>query len=168
MHLPEMAVDNKAVLGDQVMTDRQQLVEKYNETRLERGTIGMRIAREFKDGDYVNLGRGLPVLAADYVDPSIDVYYHGEPGLLGYGTAMSVEDWEEIDTILHDAAIRHVRAKPGMVFFDMGEAFNMLRGKHLDAAVVGGFEVSEKGNLASWALELPVPNSGISLGGASI
>ncbi len=147
------------------MDDRNRLVEKYNATKLARETIGMRIAKEFKDGDYVNLGRGLPVLAADYVDPAIDIFYHGEPGIMGYGTAIGIDDWEEIDLNLHDAAIRHVRPKPGMVFFDMCESFNMLRGKHIDAAVVGGFEVSDKGDFANWALKYPVPHSGISIGG---
>ena len=147
------------------MNDRKTLVGKYQATKLARETIRMRIAREFKDGDYVNLGRGLPVLAADYVDPSIDVFYHGEPGIMGYGTALEMDEWEQIDMNLHDAAIRHVRPKPGMVFFDMGESFNMLRGKHIDAAVIGGFEVTEKGDFANWAFEYPVPHSGISIGG---
>ncbi len=147
------------------MDERKLLVEKYLTTKRDRVSIGKRIAKEFKDGDYVNLGRGLPVLAADYVDPSIDVYFHGEPGLMGYGTALEPDDWEQIDLILHDAGNRPVRPKPGMVFFDMDEAFNMLRGGRLDAAVVGGFEVSEKGDFANWAFEYPVPNSGISIGG---
>ncbi len=147
------------------MTDREHLVRKYRTSKLDRQTIGMRIAKEFKDGDYVNLGRGLPVLAADYVDPSIDIFYHAEPGLLGYGTAYGLDEWEQMDPNLHDAAIRNVREKPGMVVFEMAEAFNMLRGKHIDAAVVGGFEVSEKGDFANWALEYPVKHSGISIGG---
>ncbi len=147
------------------MANRNDLVEKYQNTKLARETLGMRIAKEFKDGDYVNLGRGLPVLAADYVDPSIDIYYHGEPGIMGYGTALGIDEWEQIDINLHDAAIRHVRPKPGMIFFDMGESFNMLRGKHIDAAVIGGFEVSEKGDFANWAFKYPVPHSGISIGG---
>lgn len=147
------------------MDERKRLLEKYEAEKLPRETMGMRIAREFHDGDYVNLGRGIPVLAADYVDPSIDIYYHAEPGVLGYGTAISIDDWEEIDMNMYDAAIRHVREKPGMVMFDMNEAFNMLRGKHLAASVVGGFEVSEMGDFANWAFEYPVPNSGISIGG---
>jgi 3-oxoacid CoA-transferase B subunit len=147
------------------MVDRRDLIAKYANVRLARETMGMRIAKEFKDGDYVNLGRGLPVLAADYVDPAIDVFYHGEPGIMGYGTALGMDEWEDIDLNLHDAAIRHVRPKPGMVFFDMGESFNMLRGGHLDAAVIGGFEVSEKGDFANWAFKYPVANSGISIGG---
>jgi 3-oxoacid CoA-transferase B subunit len=147
------------------MADRSELVKKYQNTKLARETIGMRIAKEFKDGDYVNLGRGLPVLAADYVDPSIDIFYHGEPGIMGYGTALGIDEWEQIDMNLHDAAIRHVRPKAGMIFFDMGESFNMLRGKHIDAAVIGGFEVSEKGDFANWAFKYPVPHSGISIGG---
>jgi len=147
------------------MTDRARLVEKYQTTRLDRQTMGMRIAKEFKDGDCVNLGRGIPLLAADYVDPAIDIYYQAEPGLLGYGAAITIDDWEDIDPELHDAAMRHVHPKPGMVAFDMGEAFNMLRGHHLDAGVIGGFEVSEKGDFANWALKTPVPHSGISIGG---
>lgn len=145
--------------------DRRQLVEKYGRTKIVRESLGMRIAKEFHDGDYVNLGRGLPVLAADCVDPSIDIFYHGEPGIMGYGTGVGLDEWEDIDPILHDAANRHVRAKAGMVFFDMGEAFNMLRGKHLDAVVIGGFEVSQKGDLSSWTFKYPVAHSGISIGG---
>ena len=76
------------------MTDRERLVNKYRTSKLDRQTIGMRIAKEFKDGDYVNLGRGLPVLAADYVDPSIDIFYHGEPGIMGYGTALGIDEWD--------------------------------------------------------------------------
>ena len=147
------------------MNEREQLVQKYRETKLERETIGMRIAKEFRDGDYVNLGRGLPVLAADYVDPSIDIFYHAEPGLLGYGTAIEIDDWEEIDANLHDAANRHVRPKPGMVVFEMNEAFGMLRNKRVGTAVIGGFEVSEKGDFANWAFKYPVSHSGISVGG---
>ena len=147
------------------MNKRESMVQKYNTTKLERGTIGLRIARELKDGDYVNLGRGLPAMAADYMDPSIDIFYHGEPGIMGYGTAIGLDEWEQIDLNVHDAAIRHVREKPGMVTFDMGESFNMLRGKHVDVAVVGGFEVSEKGDFANWAFEYPVKHSGISIGG---
>ncbi len=147
------------------MVDRTRLVEKYRTVKLDRPTMGMRIAKEFKDGDYVNLGRGIPLLAADYVDPNIDIYYQAEPGLLGYGSALTIDDWEDIDPLLHDAAMRHVKPKPGMVSFEMAEAFNMLRGHHLDAGVIGGFEVSEKGDFANWAFKTPVPHSGISIGG---
>jgi 3-oxoacid CoA-transferase B subunit len=147
------------------MVDRVYLVEKYATTKLDRQTMGLRIAKEFKDGDYVNLGRGIPTTAADYVDPSINIYYHAEPGLLGYGSGYTTDEWEQIDPCLYDAAIRHVRPKPGMVVFDMNEAFNMIRGHHLDAGVVGGFQVSEKGDLANWAFKMPVPHSGISIGG---
>jgi len=147
------------------MNDRDKLVEKYRKSKLARETIGMRIAKEFKDGDYVNLGRGLPVLAADYVDPSIDIFYHAESGLLGYGTAIQIDDWEEIDMNLHDAANRHVRPKPGMVVFEMNEAFCMLRSKRVGTSVVGGFEVTDKGDFANWAFQYPVKHSGISVGG---
>jgi len=147
------------------MTERESLVQKYNATKLADTTIGMRIAREFKDGDIANLGKGLPILAGDYIDPSIDVFYHGEPGILGYGPALGLDEWEDIDPTVIDANIRHVREKPGMAIFDMGESFNMLRGKHIDTSVVGGFEVSERGDLANWAFEYPVKNPGISIGG---
>jgi 3-oxoacid CoA-transferase B subunit len=147
------------------MNRKAELVEKYENTKLARETIGMRIAKEFKDGDYVNLGRGLPVLAADYVDPSIDIHYHAEPGLLGYGTAIQIDDWEEIDMNLHDAANRLIRPKPGMVVFEMNEAFGMLRNKRVGTSVIGGFEVTEKGDFANWAFQYPVKHSGISVGG---
>jgi len=144
---------------------RAPLVRKYNTTRLDRQTMGMRIAKEFRDGDCVNLGKGIPTTAADYVDPSMDIYYHAEPGLLGYGSGLTMDEWELIDPDLHDAAIRHVRPKAGMAVFDMVEAFNMLRGHHVDAGVIGGFQVSQKGDFANWTLEMPVPHSGISIGG---
>ncbi len=147
------------------MDDRDRLVEKYHATKLDRQTMGIRIAKEFKDGDYVNLGRGIPTIAADYIDPSINIYYHSEAGLLGYGSGYTTDEWEEIDPCLHDAAIRNVRPKPGMVVFDMNEAFHMLRGHHLDAGVVGGFQVSEKGDFANWTFKTPVLHSGISIGG---
>ena len=147
------------------MNERENLVQKYNETKLEEETVGMRIAKEFKDGDIANLGKGLPILAANFMDPSIDIFYHGEPGIMGYGTAIGLDEWQDIDPTVIDANVRHVREKPGMVIFDMAESFNMLRGKHIDTSVVGAFEVSEKGDLANWAFEYPVNNPGISLGG---
>ncbi len=147
------------------MDERTRVVEKYRNDKLDRQTMCMRVAKEFKDGDYVNLGKGIPAMIADQNDSTTNVYYHSEAGLLGYGSGYTIDEWEQTDTCLHDAAIRHVRPRPGMVVFDMMEAFNMLRGHHLDIGVVGGFQVSERGDFANWTLKTPVPHSGISIGG---
>ncbi len=147
------------------MDDRKRLVEKIRSEKLTVETMAMRIAREFNDGDYVKPRPGIP--AWRRLRRPVDNTSSTMPslGVLGYGTAIEIDEWESIDMNMYDAAIRHVREKPGMVMFDMNEAFNMLRGKHLAAAVVGGFQVSQKGDFANWAFEYPVPNSGISIGG---
>jgi len=148
------------------MNKRERLVEKYQAEKLTSETIAMRIAKEFKDGDYVNLGRGIPGLVANFVPSGVDIYWHGENGILGYGTAYTLDEWEEIDLCVHNSSIQYVREKPGMAMFDFVEAFNMLRGHHIDAGVLGGFQVSERGDLANWASEYPVPPWGIGIGGA--
>ncbi|MFC1920340.1 CoA-transferase, partial [Chloroflexota bacterium] len=149
-----------------IMDDRAKLVEKYNTDKLGLETIALRVTREFKDGDIVNLGRGIPGLVGNFVPQGVDIFWHGENGILGYGTAITLDEWEEIDNDVHNSSIQHVRELPGMAMFDFGEAFTMLRGKHVDAGVLGGFQVSEKGDFANWAFEYPVPNWGIGIGGA--
>ena len=96
----------------------------------------------------------------------MDVFWHGENGILGYGKAITLEEWEDIDMSVHNSSIQHVRERPGMAMFDFGQAFGMLRGGHVDTGVLGGFQVSEKGDFANWAFEYPVTNAGIGIGGA--
>jgi 3-oxoacid CoA-transferase B subunit len=148
------------------MNERAFLVEKYRVNKLTSETIAMRVAKEFNDGDYVNLGRGIPGLVANFMSPGVDIYWHGENGILGYGTAYTLDEWEEVDMCVHNSSIQHVREKPGMAMFDFGEAFSMLRSKHIDVGVLGGFQVSERGDFANWAFEYPVPPWGIGVGGA--
>ncbi len=148
------------------MDEREKLVERYGTDKLDVETIAMRIAMEFNDGDYVNLGRGIPGLVGNYVPQGVDIFWHGENGILGYGAAYTIDEWEEMDLCVHNSSIQHVREKPGMAMFDFNDAFNMLRGKHVDAGVLGGFQVSERGDFANWAFEYPVPPWGVGIGGA--
>lgn len=146
--------------------NREKLVEKYRTEKLAPETIAMRIAREFKDGDVVNLGRGIPGLVGNYVPSGTDIFWHGENGILGYGEAYSADEWREMDLAVHNSSIQQVRERSGMAIFDFGEAFGMLRGHHIDAGVIGGFQVSEHGDFANWSFEYPPLNSGISIGGS--
>ena len=127
---------------------------------LDRDVMAMRVAREFQDGNVVNLGIGIPTLASNYIPEGRRVTFHSESGVLGYGGV--VEDGEgDIDLI--NAGGQFVAALAGMSVFSSVDAFAMIRGRHIDVAVLGGFQVSEQGDLANWML----PGSGIgNVGGA--
>ena len=114
---------------------------------LTRELITMRAAREFKDGDYVNLGIGLPTLASSFVPDNINITLHCENGMIGYGR---IADEGEIDPELVNAGSQPVVLKPGASFFDSATAFSMIRGGHVNISVMGAFQVSEKGDLANW------------------
>ena len=157
---------NPHLKGQIKMSKREQLVEKYQTEKLTKETMAMRVAREFKDGDYVNLGRGIPGLVGNYVPPEVNIYWHGENGILGYGPAYTLDEWQEIDLCIYNSSIQLVREEPGMAIFDFNEAFNMLRGHKIDAGVIGGFQVSEHGDFANWSFEYPPQPSGIGIGGA--
>ena len=114
---------------------------------LTRELITMRAAREFRDGDYVNLGIGLPTLASSFVPDNVNITLHCENGMIGYGR-IAYED--EIDPELVNAGSQPVMLKPGASFFDSAAAFAMIRGGHVNISVLGAFQVSEKGDLANW------------------
>lgn len=116
--------------------------------RLPEEAMAMRVAKEFRDGMLVNLGIGLPVYCASYVPPEVEILSHSENGLLGYGAIIT--DREEADPNLVVAGGQSVRRKPGMAIFDQAESFAIVRGGRLDLAVLGAFEVSERGDLANW------------------
>src|SRR3979490_2141846 len=117
--------------------------------RLTRDQIAARAARELPDGAYVNLGWGIPNLIADYLPPGLSVFFHSENGILGMGRrAKSGEE----DYDLVDAMKVPVTLVPGASLFHQADAHLMTRGGHLDVAVLGGFQVSEKGDLANWKI----------------
>ena len=118
--------------------------------RLTQEEIAERAAREFNDGDYVNLGVGIPNLCASYIPHGMDVISHAEHGVLGYGPLLSQEDWGKGDFDYVDAGLQLFTPKPGMCFFDKALSFDMIWGRHLDITVLGGVEVTGKGDLANW------------------
>ncbi len=129
--------------------------------RLTREQIAQRAARELPDGAYVNLGWGIPNLIADYLPAGITVYFHSENGILGMGRRAKAGE-EDYDLV--DAMKVPVTLVPGASFFHQADAHLMTRGGHLDVAVLGGFQVSEKGDLANW--KIPGAKGSGGIGGA--
>jgi 3-oxoacid CoA-transferase B subunit len=129
--------------------------------RLTREQIAQRAARELPDGGFVNLGWGIPNLIADYLPPGITVYFHSENGILGMGRRAKPGE-EDYDLV--DAMKVPVTLVPGASFFHQADAHLMTRGGHLDVAVLGGFQVSEKGDLANW--KIPGARGSGAIGGA--
>jgi 3-oxoacid CoA-transferase B subunit len=132
-----------------------------DKARLTREQIAARAARELPDGAYVNLGWGIPNLIADYLPPGISVYFHSENGILGMGRRAKAGE-EDYDLV--DAMKVPVTLTPGAAFFHQGDAHLMTRGGHMDVAVLGGFQVSEKGDLANW--KVPGARGSGGIGGA--
>ena len=129
--------------------------------RLTREQIAQRAAQELTDGAYVNLGWGIPNLISDYLPKGITVYFHSENGILGMGPRAK-EGEEDLDLV--DAMKVPVTLIPGASFFHQADAHLMTRGGHLDVAVLGGFQVSEKGDLANW--KIPGSKGSGGIGGA--
>ena len=129
--------------------------------RLTREQIAQRAARELPDGAYVNLGWGIPNLIADHLPPGLTVYFHSENGILGMGRRAKPGE-EDFDLV--DAMKVPVTVIPGASFFHQADAHLMTRGGHLDVAVLGGFQVSEKGDLANW--KIPGAKGSGNIGGA--
>ena len=118
-------------------------------SKLANAQIAWRAAQDIEDGAYVNLGIGLPEMVARFQPEGREAVFHTENGVLGFGEAPPAgeEDWDLIN-----AGKKAITLKPGAAFFHHADSFAMVRGGHLDVAILGAFQVAENGDLANWRL----------------
>ena len=117
--------------------------------KLSNAQIAWRAAQDIEDGAYVNLGIGFPELVAKFQRPGCEAVYHTENGVLGFGAAPKPdsEDWDLIN-----AGKKPITLKPGAAFFHHADSFAMVRGGHLDVAILGAYQVAQNGDLANWRI----------------
>jgi 3-oxoacid CoA-transferase B subunit len=123
--------------------------------------IAMRVAQELRDGDYVNLGVGIPTLASSFLPAELDVMFHSENGMIGFGPLVEGDGG---DPNIVNASSQRVKLRAGACFFNQAESFAIVRSGRLDVGVLGAYQVSEQGDLANWKMAGPNRVGGI--GGA--
>ena len=116
---------------------------------LDKNGIAKRIAKEVKDGYYVNLGIGIPTLVANYVNKDLSVEFQSENGVLGMGPFPFDDD---VDADIINAGKQTITTLPGASFFDSAMSFSMIRGKHVDLTILGAMEVAQNGDIANWKI----------------
>ena len=112
-----------------------------------KAIIANRVAKELKDGDVINLGIGLPTMVVNYLPEDVHIVFQSENGIMGMGPA--AEPGKE-DPDIMNAGAGYVTVNPGAMFFDSATSFGIIRGRHVDATVLGALQVDKHGNLASW------------------
>ena len=112
--------------------------------------LAARVAQDIPDGSYVNLGIGKPTHVSGYVPEGREVIYHSENGIIGVGPAPAEG---QVDPEMIDASKRFITTAPGAAFFEHSDSFAMMRGGHIDIAVLGAYQVAENGDLANWATD---------------
>ena len=124
------------------------MIDQLNEIKLNNAQIAWRAAQDLQDGAYVNLGIGFPEMIAKFQPEGRDVIYHTENGILGFGEAppQGEEDWDLIN-----AGKKAVTLNKGAAFFHHADSFAMVRGGHLDLAVLGAYQIAQNGDLANWS-----------------
>jgi len=130
--------------------------------RLSTEVICMRAAKEFRNGMVANLGYGIPTLCSAFVPEAMRVIFHTENGALGFGSPLTIDQRDQWDPQLVNASAQFVTWLPGMSLFDHATSFGMIRGGHIDLTILGGLQVSEKGDLANWR----IPGAVGGMGGA--
>jgi 3-oxoacid CoA-transferase len=142
-------IEQRTISKPNLATEIKQAAAPKAGVGLDKNQIAQRIARELKDGYYVNLGIGIPTLVANYIPKNINVVLQSENGLLGIGP-FPTED--KVDADLINAGKQTVTMQAGSSLFSSAESFAMIRGEHVDLTILGAMEVSENGDIANWKI----------------